>query len=73
MIDCIQCGDPHPADNCPWLKQCAECLRTGADLARPRLCTDCAESIERAARHDKARADYEARGDYLRDMQKDES
>ena len=73
MIDCVHCGDPHPADACAWLKQCAECLRTGTEMDKPRLCVDCADGNERAASRQKALDDYEARGDYLRDMRKDEA
>lgn len=70
---CVQCGDTHPHNDCAWLKQCAECLRTGAEMLKPRLCVDCAESLECAARRAKAHDDYEAYGDHLRDMQKGES
>lgn len=70
--ECKGCGELHPPDDCAWEKQCGECLRSDADMELPRLCVDCAEDNEHAAALQKARDDYEAYGDYLRDAQKDE-
>jgi hypothetical protein len=73
--ECGDCGEVHPPADCAWAKQCGECLRSGIQMEGPRLCTDCAEDIEAGKRltaREKARHDYEARGDYLRDMRKGE-
>jgi hypothetical protein len=68
--ECSDCGESH-GDRCEWRETCSECSRTDAGMAEPRLCVDCADELERAARREQRRADWEAYGDYLRDQQKD--
>lgn len=58
-IECPQCGDHHTPSRCPWADTCAECSRTDAEMAEPRLCADCAESMKRAARRDRRLAALE--------------
>lgn len=70
-VDCNQCGELHSPTSCPWAETCAECSRTDAEMAEPRLCVDCAEELELSAERDRKRDAYEGYGDYMRDQQKD--
>lgn len=51
--ECTQCGDTHSPTRCEWADTCAECSRIDVDMAEPRLCFDCAESMERAAKRER--------------------
>ena len=79
LDECPDCGYDHAKCRCSTCRNCDapidgyEPTAKDAKLAPcDRLCEDChADDVKRAVRQ-KRREDWEARGDYLRDMQRGE-
>lgn len=69
--ECPDCGDTH-GERCPWADTCAECSRTGVNMADIRLCVDCGEEMDRRAEREQRIADFEGHCDAMRDEQKNE-
>ena len=59
-LECSDCGESHGA-RCEWAEHCRQCSRDGEQMAEPRICVDCAEENEQAAR----RHDWLASRDYI--------
>lgn len=71
LAPCGNCGEHSAITPCAWAETCGECDRHGEDMAKERMCEECAAVMMKAAKSEMRRLADEGRGDWARDCQKD--